>query len=56
MGSSDAFAPLTFAPGEAYQCDWSHEIAGLGDAKTEIKTAQARLCHSRRLFVPGLSA
>ena len=25
-GTADAFVPLTFAPGEAYQFDWSHEI------------------------------
>ena len=50
-GSSDAFVPLSFAPGEAYQFDWSHEIVVLGGATTEIKVAQVRLCHSRMLFV-----
>ena len=50
-GSSDAFVPLTFAPGEAYQFDWSHEIVVLGGATTEIKVAQMRLCHSRMLFL-----
>ena len=50
-GSSDAFVPLTFAPGEAYQFDWSHEIVVLGGVTTEIKVAQMRLCHSRMLFV-----
>ncbi len=24
--TASAFVPLTFAPGEAYQFDWSHEI------------------------------
>lgn len=24
--TADAFVPLTFAPGEAYQLDWSHEV------------------------------
>ncbi len=50
-GSSDAFVPLSFAPGEAYQFDWSHEIVVLGGATTEIKVAQVRLCYSRMLFV-----
>ena len=50
-GSSDAFVPLTFAPGEAYQFDWSHEIVLLRGATTEIKVAQVRLCNSRMLFV-----
>ena len=50
-GASDAFVPLTFAPGEAYQFDWSHEIVVLGGATTEIKVAQVRLCHSRMLFL-----
>ena len=46
-----AFVPLWFAPGEAYQFDWSHEIVVLGGATTEIKVAQVRLCHSRMLFL-----
>ena len=24
--TADAFVPLSFAPGEAYQFDWSHEV------------------------------
>ena len=50
-GSSDAFVPLTFAPGEAFQFDWSHEIVLLRGVTTQIKVAQVRLCHSRMLFV-----
>jgi len=30
-----AYVPLTFAPGEAYQFDWSHEIVVLGGV-TEV--------------------
>jgi transposase len=48
---SDAFVPLSFAPGEAYQFDWSHEIVVLRGVTTPIKVAQVRLCHSRMLFV-----
>jgi transposase len=50
-GSSDAYVPLSFAPGEAYQFDWSHEVVVLGGVTTPVKVAQMRLCHSRMLFV-----
>ena len=41
------FVPLSFAPGEAYQFDWSHEIAVIGGTTMQIKVAHVRLCHSR---------
>ncbi len=46
-----AFVPLSFAPGEAYQFDWSHEIVVLNGVTTTVKVAHVRLCHSRMLFV-----
>ncbi|KAB2910182.1 MAG: IS21 family transposase [Hyphomicrobiaceae bacterium] len=46
-----AFVPLVFAPGEAYQFDWSHEIVMLDGAAVTVKVAQVRLCHSRMPFV-----
>ena len=46
-----AFVPLVFAPGEAYQFDWSHEIVLIGGTTTTVKVAHVRLCHSRMLFV-----
>jgi hypothetical protein len=46
-----AYVPLIFAPGEAYQFDWSHEIAVLVGVTTRVKVAQVRLCHSRMPFV-----
>ena len=46
-----AYVPLSFAPGEAYQFDWSHEIILLGGVTTTVKVAHVRLCHSRMLFV-----
>jgi transposase len=48
---AEAFVPLTFAPGEAYQFDWSHEIVVIGGVTTAVKVAHVRLCHSRMLFV-----
>ena len=40
-----------FDPGEAYQFDWSHEIAIIDGVTTTIKVAHVRLCYSRMLFV-----
>jgi transposase len=46
-----AYVPLTFAPGEAYQFDWSHEIVLLNGVTVTVKAAHVRLCHSRMMFV-----
>jgi len=46
-----AFVPLSFAPGEAFQFDWSHEVVLINGATVTVKVAQVRLCHSRMLFV-----
>jgi transposase len=46
-----AYVPLSFAPGEAYQFDWSHEIVILDGAPLHVKVAHMRLCHSRMPFV-----
>src|SRR3954463_2260040 len=46
-----AFVPLSFAPGEAYQFDWSHEIVVLNGVTVTVKVAHLRLCHSRMMFV-----
>ena len=48
--TAPAFVPLIFAPGEAYQFDWSHEIVVLNGATVTVKVAHMRLCHSRMLF------
>ncbi|MHB0663811.1 IS21 family transposase, partial [Roseomonas mucosa] len=39
-----AFVPLSFAPGEAYQFDWSHEVVLIGGTTVTVKVAHARLC------------
>ena len=46
-----AFVPLSFAPGEAYQFDWSHEVVLLDGVTVTVKVAHVRLCHSRMLYV-----
>src|ERR1700730_10225343 len=48
---ADAYVPLTFAPGEAYQFDWSYEIVVMNGVTTIVKVAHVRLCHSRMMFV-----
>ena len=49
--SAAAYVPLSFAPGEAYQFDWSYEIVLIGGTTITVKVAHLRLCHSRMLFV-----
>ncbi len=51
QSTATAYVPLSFAPGEAYQFDWSHEIVLLNGVTVTVKAAHARLCHSRMLFV-----
>ncbi|MCX7899074.1 MAG: IS21 family transposase, partial [Methylocystis sp.] len=45
--TASAFVPLSFAPGEAYQFDWSHEIVLMDGVTMTVKVAHMRLCHSR---------
>jgi transposase len=48
---ADTFVPLSFAPGEAYQFDWSHEVVLIGGTTVTVKVAHVRLCHSRMFFI-----
>jgi transposase len=48
--SVNAFVPLEYAPGDAFQFDWSYEQVELGGVPVEVKIAQFRLCHSRKPF------
>jgi hypothetical protein len=45
--SRGTYVPLTFAPGEAFQFDWSEDWIGIGDKKTKLQVAHFKLCHSR---------
>ena len=47
---AQAYVPLSFEPGEAYQFDWSHEIVLVDGVTTTVKVAHVRLCHSRMMF------
>src|SRR5436305_9381518 len=44
--TAKAYVPLSFAPGEAYQLDWSHEIVLINGTTVTVKVAHVRLCHS----------
>jgi len=46
-----AFIPLRFDPGEAYQFDWSHEAIEFAGVPLTVKVAQMRLAYSRMPFV-----
>lgn len=47
----EAFIPLSFAPGDAYQFDWSHDQVEIGGTPMTVKVAHLRLCHSRRFYM-----
>ena len=51
QSTAAAYVPLSFAPGEAFQFDWSHEVVLLSGVTVIVKVAHVRLCHSRMLFV-----
>jgi transposase len=46
-----AFVPLVFPPGDAYQFDWSHEHVVLAGVTVPVKVAHVRLCHSRAFYL-----
>ena len=48
-----AYVPMSFAPGEAYQFDWSHEAITLQGLPLTIKAAHMKLAYSRMPFVRG---
>ena len=49
--SRGAFVPLAFAPGEAFQFDWSEDWFRIGKKSTKVQVAHFKLCHSRAFFV-----
>ena len=49
--TAQAFVPLSFAPGEAYQFDWSHEDVEIAGKPMRVKVAHVRLCASRVMYV-----
>ena len=45
------FVPLTFAPGEAFQFDWSEDWALIGGERVKLQAAHTKLSHSRAFIV-----
>jgi transposase len=46
-----AFIPLRFAPGEAFQFDWSCEYAVISGMRRRLEVAHIKLAHSRAFLV-----
>lgn len=45
------FIPLTFAPGEAFQFDWSEDWAVIAGVRTKLQIAHFKLSHSRAFYL-----
>lgn len=45
------FVPLVFAPGEAFQFDWSEDWAVLGGERVKLQAAHTKLAHSGAFIV-----
>jgi transposase len=45
------FVPLAFEPGEAFQFDWSEDWAIIGNERTKLQVAHAKLSYSRAFIV-----
>jgi transposase len=51
VAGKNAFVPLQFAPGEAFQFDWSEDYAVINGVNTKLQIAHFRLSHSRAFFL-----
>jgi transposase len=51
MNGKGTFVPLSFAPGEAFQFDWSEDWAIIDGVRTKLQVAHFKLSYSRAFFV-----
>ena len=51
MSGRGTFVPLSFAPGEAFQFDWSEDWAIIDGVRTKLQVAHFKLSYSRAFFV-----
>jgi len=51
MSGRRTFVPLSFAPGEAFQFDWSEDWAIIGGVRTKLQVAHFKLSFSRAFLV-----
>ena len=49
--SRGTYVPLVFAPGEAFQFDWSEDWARVGPRAMKLQVAHFKLCHSRAFML-----
>lgn len=45
------YVPLAFAPGEAFQFDWSEDWVRIGARAMKVQVAHFKLCHSRAFML-----
>lgn len=45
------FVPLAFAPGEAFQFDWSEDWAVIAGVRTKLQVAHFKLSHSKAFYL-----
>ena len=51
VGVGDAYVPLSFALGEAFQFDWSEESLVIGGVYQKLQVAHMKLCASRAFWL-----
>ena len=49
--AKNTFVPLSFAPGEAFQFDWSEDYVQINGVNTKLLIAHFKLSHSRVFFM-----
>jgi len=49
--AKNTFVPLSFAPGEAFQFDWSEDYVVINGRHTKLQIAHFKLSHSRAFFL-----
>ena len=51
QASRGTYIPLIFAPGEAFQFDWSEDWARVGARQMKLQVGHFKLCHSRAFML-----
>jgi transposase len=51
QAAKQAYVPLRFAPGEAFQFDWSEDWVRINGLSTKLQIAHFKLCYSRAYFM-----
>lgn len=51
LAAKRTYVPLEFAPGEAFQFDWSEDWVKINGVSTKLQIAHFKLCYSRAFFL-----